>query len=107
MKTDSASLESFRSILERLGRFFAAVPGSLKNHLNRVELIRISISSLTAGGGIFGFLELTFQSVGILFPSPADAALAGAVFTLILEARRRLSQGTEVSVRTASRTHAR
>ena len=92
---------------EWLAGFFSAVPGSLKDHLNQDELIRIAVASVSAGGGIFGVLEMILHSAGILFPAPADAALATAILTMILETRRRLSQGTELAPRSRSRNLAR
>ena len=98
---------SMKSPLEWLTRFFAEAPGSLKDHLNQEEVIRISVSSLTAGGGILGLFELVLRSSGTLFPAPADAALATAILTLILETRRRLSQGSESIPFSRSRNLAR
>jgi hypothetical protein len=75
--------------------FFGAVPGALKGHLNTIELSRITLAALTAGGGILGLLEAILLGAGTIFPAPADAALAALVVTLILESLRRLSHGQE------------
>ncbi len=77
--------------------FFEAVPGSLKGHLNTVELSRITIAALTAGGGILALLEAILLGVGTIFPAPTDAALAALVLTLILESLRRLGHGQELA----------
>jgi hypothetical protein len=75
--------------------FFAAVPGALKDHLNTEELIRIAITVATTGGGVFGFLNAVLQHAPVVFPAPADAALATALLAAILEAARRLRHGVE------------
>ena len=107
MNTQNDSPGYTKQILGSLLAFFSEVPGSLKNHLNQDELGRVIIASLTAGGGIFGFLQLLVPEVAKLFPDPADAALAGAVLTLILETRRRLSHGVELTGQTLGRRLAR
>lgn len=76
-----------------LRSYFAGVPGALKDHLNSEELLRIAITALSAGSGIFGLLEAVLSRVGVVFPAPADAALAAALMTVILETRRRLGHG--------------
>jgi hypothetical protein len=78
--------------------FFAEVPGAIKGHLNIVELIRIAVMALAAGGGIFGLLQAIELNVGQIFPAPADAGLASAVLTLLLEVLRRLGQGQHVAI---------
>ena len=84
--------------LDRLFRdFLGAAPGALKNHLNRVELVRITVTALMAGGGTLGFLQAIFLNVGTIFPAPSDAALAAAVLTIILESLRRLGHGHELA----------
>jgi hypothetical protein len=65
--------------------------------LNTIELSRITIAALTAGGGILGLLEAILLGVGVIFPAPTDAALAALVLTLILEALRRLAHGQELT----------
>ena len=50
-------------------RFLAAAPGSIKNHLNTEELARITIASLTAGGGLFGLIQALALNVGSIFPA--------------------------------------
>jgi hypothetical protein len=75
--------------------YFAAAPGTLKNHLNADELARVTVSALAAGGGIFAVLEAIVLHAGTIFPAPTDAALAGVALTLILEALRRLGHGDE------------
>ncbi len=67
-------------------KFLAAVPGSIKNHLNIEELARISIAALTAGGGFFGVLQAVVTGASTIFLSPGDAALAVALLTVVLEA---------------------
>ena len=76
-------------------RFWGAAPGALKNHLNTEELARITIASLTAGGGLFGLIEALSLDVAAVFPASGDAALATVVLTILLEGRRRLRQGQE------------
>jgi hypothetical protein len=93
--------------VSRLGRFFAAVPGAIKDHLNSEELLRVSVAALTAGGGVFAVLQALVLHAGEVFPAPADAALATAVLTLILEARRRLAQGKEPAAACPSPRRAR
>ena len=75
--------------------FFSAVPGTIKSHLNTEELLRIAVTALTAGGGVFGLLEAVMRSAGLIFPAPSDAALAAAVLTMILESHRRLQHGSD------------
>lgn len=72
--------------------FLAAVPGSLKGHLNSAELIRIGVTALTSGGGVLGLLVALQGAVGTLAPAP-DAALASAVLTVLVEVARRLQHG--------------
>jgi hypothetical protein len=84
-------------MFDRLCRFFAAVPGSIKGHLNTEELVRVLMTGLSAGGGVLGLLELLRADVGVLFPAPNDAALAATVLTLLLEIRRRLTHGVAAS----------
>ena len=73
--------------------FLAAVPGSIKHHLNTEELARITIAAVTTGGGFYGFLQAVVASASSLFLSPNDAALAVAILTLVLETHRRLGHG--------------
>jgi hypothetical protein len=75
--------------------FFGPAPGALKDHLNGVELSRITITALTTGGGILALLQTILTNVGTIFPAPADAALAAVFVTLIMEALRRLGHGPE------------
>jgi hypothetical protein len=84
-------------VLDRVGRFFAAVPGSIQGHLNSEELVRVLVTGLSAGGGVLGLLELIRADVGVLFPAPNDAALASAVLTILIEIRRRLTHGAGLS----------
>jgi hypothetical protein len=86
-------------LLETVRRFFAAVPGSVANHLNTEELIRIALTALTAGGGVLGLFEAVLGSVAVVFPAPADAALAAALLTVILEVCRRLRHGEALVAR--------
>lgn len=88
-------LEAFRVVV---CRFWGTVPGSLKNHLNVEELGRITVTSLTAGGGLFGLIQALTLNAGAIFPASADAALATAVMTMILETYRRLRQGQALVV---------
>jgi hypothetical protein len=80
--------------------FFGPAPGALQDHLNSVELSRITITALATGGGILALLEAILLNVGTIFPAPADAAVAAVFVALIIEAFRRLGHGLEpVSVR--------
>ena len=92
----------FTSLFEIVRHFFAAVPGSLMDHLNSEELIRIAITALTAGGGVLGIFEGVLGGVARVFPAPADAALAAALLTAILEVCRRLRHGEELVPRRAA-----
>jgi hypothetical protein len=75
--------------------FFRAAPNSLKNHLNQDELIRVAITSVGAGGGLFGLLQAIVMNLGMIFPAPGDAALAAVILTAILDVLRRLDHGTD------------
>ena len=66
--------------------FFGPAPGALKDHLNGVELSRITITALTTGGGTLALLQAILMNVGTIFPAPTDAALAAVFVTLIIEA---------------------
>ena len=81
-------------LVSSIQAFLSAVPGSLKNHLNAEELIRIATTALTAGGGVYGVLQAIILGAGTIFPAPGDAALAAALLTTILEVLRRLGHGT-------------
>ena len=74
--------------------FFKAAPDSLRDHLNRDEIVRVCLTALTTGGGIYGLLEGIMRSAGHVFPASSDAALAAVVFATILDSRRRLGHGT-------------
>lgn len=96
MKPNLLSLRSaFAAGLARLSVYLAAAPGAIKSHLNAQELVRITVAAVAAGGGVFGVLQAVVLNAGTIFPAPADAALAAAVLTLILEANRRLGHGEE------------
>jgi hypothetical protein len=98
LNTNPRSLRNvWTSTASRVVDFFAAVPGAIKNHLNSEELVRISVAALSAGGGVFAVLQALLVHAGEVFPAPADAALATAILTLILEARRRLAQGKQLA----------
>src|SRR5947209_5624660 len=73
--------------------FFGPAPGALKDHLNGVELARITIMALTAGGGTLALLQAILMNIGKIFPAPTDAAVAAVFVTLIIEALRRLGHG--------------
>lgn len=88
-------------------QFFAAVPGSLRDHLNFEELARIAITALTAGGGVFGLLEAVLSQAPAVFPAPADAALAAALLTLILDVCRRLQHGDDPACLGSARRYSR
>src|SRR3954468_7146750 len=88
---------------ESLRAFFEAVPGALRNHLNTDELVRITITSLMAGVGLLGLLQAVVLNVGVVFPAPTDAALAGVAATFLLECLRRLGHGQELSTVTLPR----
>ncbi len=87
--------DALRILQAGICRFWGTVPGALKNHLNTEELARITIASLTAGGGLFGLVEALSMNVGSIFPASGDAALATVVLTMILEGHRRLHQGQD------------
>lgn len=74
-------------------RFVNAVPGSPRDHLSADELIRVALAALTVGGGAYGALDALLGCLGVTFPAPADAALAVALMTGILESSRRLRHG--------------
>jgi hypothetical protein len=82
------------AVLRATRNFMSAVPGSIKHHLNMEELARITVASVTTGGGFFGFLQAVVTSASTLFLSPTDAALVVAILTLVLETHRRLGHGT-------------
>jgi hypothetical protein len=96
--SQNRSTSCFSGFWSVIARFFAAAPGAIKNHLNTAELIRIAVTTLTAGGGIFSLLKAVEINAGQIFPSPADAGLATAVLTLILEVFRRLDHGQNVAI---------
>jgi hypothetical protein len=75
--------------------YFGPVPGALKEHLNTVELSRITVIALTAGGGTLALLEALLMNVGSIFPAPTDAALAAVILTFLLESLRRLGHGQD------------
>jgi hypothetical protein len=89
-----------RTWIKRIGSYFAdflsAAPGALKNHLNTEELLRIVVTALGAGGGVFTVFEAVLRSTGRIFPVPSDAAFAAVLLATILEARRRLEHGTDL-----------
>jgi hypothetical protein len=73
--------------------FLGAAPNSLKHHLNKEELARVTLTSLGAGSGIYGLLQAIVLSAGLIFPAPIDAALAATILAAILEVLRRLDHG--------------
>ncbi len=73
--------------------FASEAPRSIKGHLNLEELTRIAASSFIAGGGTLGFLDSIVRNIGMIFPAPADAALAVTLVTLLHEVVRRLKHG--------------
>ena len=77
-------------------KFAKEAPRSLKGHLNLDELTRVAVASFIAGGGAFGFLDSVVRNIGVIFPAPADAALAVMLITLILDVARRLQHGDVV-----------
>ncbi|MGE3820973.1 MAG: hypothetical protein AB7I30_16295 [Isosphaeraceae bacterium] len=89
----------WKTLSDRCARYLAEAPRSLRNHLNTEELIRVVLAALSTGGGIFGILLAIVATAGSIFPSPADAGLAAAVLTAIIETRRRLGHGTEADAR--------
>ncbi len=104
------SLQALSSPLHNLCRpvsefleFLGTVPGSLKKHLNTEELFHITLTALVAGGGMFGLLQMSLNSVGTIFPAPTDAALAGTILTMILEVIRRLRHGTDLKTNDLNR----
>jgi hypothetical protein len=44
--------------------FFDAAPGALKGHLSTVELVRITLTSMAAGGGILGLFQAVLRRLG-------------------------------------------
>ena len=74
--------------------FLGPAASSIQGHLNAVELIRVLFAAIFAGGGVLGALGTILPSVGLIFPSPHDAALATAVLTGISEVVRRLAHGS-------------
>lgn len=80
-----------------IAQFVAAVPGSIQNHLNVAELVRVAISAATVGGGVLGTLSY-FQSHLAGIVAAPDVALASAVLVLITESYRRLSHGQVLTV---------
>jgi hypothetical protein len=97
---DTPSRTRLGKLRDAICRFWAAAPGSIKHHLNTEELARITITSLTAGGGLFGLIEALTLNVGSIFPASGDAALATVLLTMLLEAHRRLGQGQELAPQT-------
>jgi hypothetical protein len=87
--------QAWRRLWTWLLEFVSAVPGSLKNHLNVQELSRVTVTAISAGGGVFSVLQAVAAHLGAIFPSATDAAVAAVVLTTILEARRRLGHGGE------------
>lgn len=88
-------------------RFFHAVPGSPRDHLNAEELVRVALTALTVGGGTFGVHDALLGYLGLTFPAPADAALAVALMTGLLESGRRLSHGDPLPSSRSARRPAR
>jgi hypothetical protein len=86
---------SISQVFAAIRRYLAEAPDAIKNHLNTTELLRIAVAALTTGGGVFSVLQAIVVNAGTIFPAPADAALATAVFTVILEVNRRLNHGAE------------
>jgi hypothetical protein len=86
--------------------FFGTAPNSLKSHLNKDELVRITITSLATGGGIFGLLQAIVVSAGVIFPAPTDAALAATILAALLDVLRRLGHGRVLEPTTAQGPHA-
>jgi hypothetical protein len=81
-------------VLGAIGAFIGPAAASIQGHLNVVELIRVLAAAFFAGGGTLGVLATILPSIGLIFPSPNDAALATAVLTGVSEVIRRLSHGT-------------
>lgn len=102
LERDSGPLRFLADLASGLRDYLGEVPNSLKGHLNKEELVRVAVTSLTAGGGICGLLEAIVLSVGLIFPAPTDAALAGAILAGILEVLRRLEHGRSLSAPVAA-----
>jgi hypothetical protein len=85
--------------------YVGPAPGALKDHINSVELSRITITALTAGGGTLALLQAILMNVGTIFPAPADAALAAVILTFTLESLRRLGHGEEQSSSRSTALH--
>jgi hypothetical protein len=79
--------------------FLGPVASSIQGHLNAMELLRVLLAAIFTGGGVLGMLGTIMPSVGLIFPSPHDAALATAVLTGISEVIRRLSHGASSPIR--------
>ena len=77
-------------------QFLGSVPGAIRGHLNALELIRVVVTALVAGGGVAGVLQALLAAVGTVFIGPGDAAVATTVITLVLEVVRRLGHGQPV-----------
>jgi hypothetical protein len=75
----------------------------LKDHLNGEELLRITVTAVSAGGGVFVLLKAVVLHAGPVFPAPADAALATLIVGTILDVRRRLGHGADPSPRLLGR----
>ena len=72
--------------------FLGAVPGAVRDHINVAEAVRIGVAAALAGGGVYGVLFAELARLPEIV-TPADAATAAAVVTLISETLRRLGHG--------------
>ena len=82
--------------------FLCSVPGSLKNHLSiPEELIRISITAATAGGGFFEVLQAIIPGDGTIFPPQGDSARRRGADGRSWKPLRRLGHGRELATQVA------
>lgn len=88
-------IPSQNTLFQKIRDYLDVVPGAIKNHLNTEELLRVTVTSMTAGAGLFGLIEAVSLSLGAIFPCASDAALAASLLTFILGVRKRLNQGEE------------
>lgn len=88
-------------ISRAIGRFIGQAPDSIKAHINVDEAVRIAITALLAGGGVYGVIFAELAHLPQLV-TPADAAFATAVVTLISETIRRFGHGVALPAPTAT-----
>ena len=84
------------ALIEPAIALLSEAPNSVVHHLNTHEVVRIASLSILVAGCVLAGSSLLFGCTDLTFPSPADSALAAAVFVSILDARRRLSHGQDL-----------